>query len=174
MLGGTALGANDALALRQLAYGSTAIAEAAIVRLMQLKLVQRHGHDYRLTPLGQRTLHALPKPALHVPDQGDPIAAVLDKYEERFRTVRKAAPPRIETRGRPTRQMAEEAAMSPVIFFDSHHALESARLRIAAVRERRRRQAHEDKSRAASSAAAIAQSLAALSASSKHLQALSG
>lgn len=155
----------DELSLRQLAAGSTALADPAIARLVQLKLAERYGCGYRITPLGQRTWRALPKSALHMPDRGDPIAAVLDKYRDRLRAVRAEAPPRIETRGRPTQQMAREAAMSPIVFFDARRALDSARQRIAAVRERQHRQIAEDRSRASSSAARIAQSLATLDAS---------
>lgn len=162
--------ASDEAVLRRFAAGSTSLKDAAIVRLMQLKLAQRHGCGYRLTPLGQRRLRALAKPVLQEPDQGDPIAAVLAKYEERFRADLNVAPPRIETRGRPTLQMAKEARTSPVHFFDSQGTLAAARLRIALLRQRLRAQREEDESRAASSASRIAQSLAVLSASSARLQ----
>lgn len=163
--------AGDEAALRRFAAGSTSLDDAAIARLLQLKLAQRHGRGYRLTPLGQRRLRALAKPVLHAPDRGDPIAAVLAKYEQRFRAEWVVAPPRIETRGRPTHQMAREARTSPVHFFDSEGALAAARLRMAQLRERRHQQSEEDKFRAASSAARIAQSLAVLSSSSPRLQA---
>lgn len=162
-------GADDEATLRRFASGSTALGEEAIARLMQLKLATRHGHGYRLTPLGKRKFRSLSKPVLHQPDRGDPIASVLDKYAASFQAAHEVAPPRIETRGRPTRQMAEEGAMSPVVFFDTQRSLMEARLRILKLRERMRRQRAEDRSRAASSALCLTQSLASLAASARLL-----
>lgn len=164
-------GADDEAKLRRFASKSTSLADDSISRLMQLNLVERHGWGHRLTPLGKNKFRSLSKPLLHEPDRGDPIAAVLDKYEAPFQAAQEIAPPRIETRGRPTRQMAAEALMSPIVFFDTRRSVAEARLRIITLREKMRLQRADDMMRSASSAICIAQSLAALAVSAQRIQA---
>lgn len=164
-------GSDDEFALRRFAAGSVTLAAETILRLMKLRWIERHGHGQRLTPLGHRKFRSLSKPALQAPDRGDPIAAVLDKYSTSFQNAQEAAPPRIETRGRPPRHLAEEARISPVIFFDARRSLMEARRRILRLRETMHRQREDDLSRTSSSKACLAVSHAVLATSAGFLRA---
>lgn len=128
-------------ALRRFVTGSLGLGDEALARLMRHGLVERQGHGARLTPLGRHSYRCLPKAILQLPISGDPIEAVLSKYTRQFQSEHAVTPPRVETRGRPPRELPRNVVTAPVMFFDSRQALERARafsLRVRAAMRRNR------------------------------------
>lgn len=153
---------NDEAALRRFVTGSISLGAEVLARLAQRGLIEIEGHGARLTPRGRSKFRSLPKAALQRPFSGDPVEAVLAKYTARFQSEHAVSPPRVETRGRPPRQLPLQVMLAPVMLFDVHQSLMQARAFSTRIRETMRHQRSADDVRMTASEACLAMSRSAL------------
>jgi len=77
----------EQVALRRVALDAIGgVSAEALLLLQQSRLIEPHGTSWRLTPLGQLRLKALPRAAMHrLDDASDEIERILEKFTRQRR-----------------------------------------------------------------------------------------